>query len=45
VPIHHQSFRLSREPLLEPIERAEKMLSAEAGRLALRTVGETVVLA
>jgi L-ascorbate metabolism protein UlaG (beta-lactamase superfamily) len=45
VPIHHQSFRLSREPLLEPIERAEKMLSAEAGRLALRTLGETVVLA
>ncbi|BCS30968.1 Tat pathway signal protein [Luteitalea sp. TBR-22] len=45
VPVHHQSFRLSREPFLEPIERAEKMLSAEAGRLALRAIGETTVLA
>ena len=44
VPIHHQSFRLSREPILEPIERAEAMLAAEAGRLALRALGETTVL-
>ena len=42
VPIHHQSFRLSREPFREPIERAEKMLAAEQGRLALREIGETV---
>ena len=31
VPIHHQSFRLSREPVREPIERAEAMLGQGAG--------------
>lgn len=41
-PIHHKSFRLSREPVAEPIERAEQMLGAEQGRLAWRDVGETV---
>ena len=45
VPIHHQSFRLSREPLREPIERAEAMLAAERGRLALREIGETTIIA
>jgi L-ascorbate metabolism protein UlaG (beta-lactamase superfamily) len=45
VPIHHQSFRLSREPLMEPIERAERMLAPEKGRLALRAIGETATLA
>jgi L-ascorbate metabolism protein UlaG (beta-lactamase superfamily) len=45
VPIHHQSFRLSREPLMEPIERAETMLAPEKGRLALRAIGETATLA
>lgn len=44
VPIHHQSFRLSREPLLEPIERADAMLAKEHGRLALREIGQTIVL-
>jgi L-ascorbate metabolism protein UlaG (beta-lactamase superfamily) len=44
VPVHHQSFRLSREPVTEPIERAEHMLAAERGRLALREVGETTVI-
>lgn len=41
VPIHHQSFRLSNEPFLEPIERAEAALAAEPERLALRHIGET----
>jgi L-ascorbate metabolism protein UlaG (beta-lactamase superfamily) len=45
VPIHHQSFRLSREPLTEPIERAEMALAAEHGRLALRQIGETAIVA
>ena len=45
VPIHHQSFRLSREPVGEPIQRAEAMLAAEKGRLALREIGQTAVLA
>lgn len=44
VPIHHQSFALSREPLTEPIERAERMLAAEQGRLGLREIGQTVLV-
>lgn len=44
VPVHHQSFRLSREPVTEPIERAEAALARESGRLALRALGETAVL-
>lgn len=44
VPIHHQSFRLSREPIMEPIERTEAMLASERDRLALRAIGESVVL-
>jgi L-ascorbate metabolism protein UlaG (beta-lactamase superfamily) len=44
VPVHHQSFQLSREPFLEPIERAQEALSKERDRLALREIGETVVL-
>lgn len=42
VPVHHQSFQLSREPMREPIERAQTALKSEADRLALRDVGETV---
>jgi L-ascorbate metabolism protein UlaG (beta-lactamase superfamily) len=44
IPIHHQSFRLSREPVNEPIERAQSALAAEADRLALRAIGETRVI-
>ena len=44
VPVHHQSFELSREPFKEPIERTEAALAREAGRLALRDIGQTVVL-
>jgi L-ascorbate metabolism protein UlaG (beta-lactamase superfamily) len=44
VPVHHQSFQLSREPFNEPIERAQTALAAERGRLAVREVGETVVI-
>jgi len=45
VPVHHQTFRLSREAVREPIERADAALAHEHGRLALREVGETVVIA
>lgn len=45
LPVHHRSFSLSREPVLEPIERAERMLDAERGRLGWKDVGETVVVA
>jgi L-ascorbate metabolism protein UlaG (beta-lactamase superfamily) len=44
VPVHHQSFQLSREPFREPIERAEVALAAERGRLALTEIGETAVI-
>jgi L-ascorbate metabolism protein UlaG (beta-lactamase superfamily) len=44
VPVHHKSFKLSREPLGEPIERAEAALGAEAGRLAVREIGQTIRL-
>lgn len=45
VPVHHQSFQLSREPLLEPIERAQSALAAERDRLAVREIGETAIVA
>jgi len=44
VPVHHQTFRLSREGDREPIERAEAALRHEQGRLGLRDVGQTVVI-
>ena len=44
VPVHHQSFALSREPFMEPIERAQEALVKEEGRMALRAIGETAVL-
>jgi L-ascorbate metabolism protein UlaG (beta-lactamase superfamily) len=44
VPVHHRSFQLSREPLHEPIERAQEALSKENERLALREIGQTVVI-
>jgi L-ascorbate metabolism protein UlaG (beta-lactamase superfamily) len=43
-PVHHQSFALSREPVTEPIERTERMLSAERGRMAWRDIGQTRVV-
>ena len=42
--VHHQTFRLSFEPLREPIERFEDALRAEPKRIALREIGETFVL-
>jgi L-ascorbate metabolism protein UlaG (beta-lactamase superfamily) len=41
VPIHHQSFKLSREPLAEPIERLVAALAREPDRLGLREIGGT----
>ena len=41
VPVHHQTFRLSDEPMSEPIERLESALAHERGRLAIRRIGET----
>jgi L-ascorbate metabolism protein UlaG (beta-lactamase superfamily) len=44
LPVHHQTFRLSFEPLREPIERFQAALSAAPKRIALREIGETFVL-
>ena len=44
MPVHHQTFRLSFEPLREPIERFQAALSNNPERIALREVGETFVL-
>jgi L-ascorbate metabolism protein UlaG (beta-lactamase superfamily) len=44
VPVHHQSFRLSNEPFMEPIERIQEALTKESDRLAVREIGETVIL-
>jgi len=44
MPVHHQTFRLSFEPLREPIERFEAVLSKTPERIALREIGETFVL-
>jgi L-ascorbate metabolism protein UlaG (beta-lactamase superfamily) len=44
VPIHHQTFKLSWEPMQEPIERFAAALRDSPERLALKEVGETFVL-
>jgi L-ascorbate metabolism protein UlaG (beta-lactamase superfamily) len=44
MPVHHQTFRLSFEPLREPIERFQAALSNSPESIALREVGETFVL-
>jgi L-ascorbate metabolism protein UlaG (beta-lactamase superfamily) len=44
MPVHHQTFRLSFEPFLEPIERFADALQDEPERIALRNIGETFVL-
>jgi len=44
IPVHHQTFRLSFEPLREPIERFQAALRDQPERIALREIGETFVL-
>ena len=44
VPVHHQSFRLSREPFHEPIERFQQALAREPERLALSEIGQTALI-
>lgn len=43
VPVHHRTFRLSNEPMDEPIERFVAALEREPERVALRRIGETFV--
>jgi L-ascorbate metabolism protein UlaG (beta-lactamase superfamily) len=44
VPVHHQSFRLSNEPFREPIERIQRALAHESDRLAIKDIGQTLVV-
>jgi L-ascorbate metabolism protein UlaG (beta-lactamase superfamily) len=44
MPVHHQTFHLSAEPVREPIERFENALHDQPDRIALREIGETFVL-
>lgn len=44
VPIHHQTFKLSEEPMNEPIERLKSAMANELERLALSQPGETFTL-
>jgi L-ascorbate metabolism protein UlaG (beta-lactamase superfamily) len=44
MPVHHQTFRLSFEPLREPIERFQAALRNTPQRIALCEIGETFVL-
>jgi L-ascorbate metabolism protein UlaG (beta-lactamase superfamily) len=44
VPVHHQSFRLSNEPFMEPIERIQEALVKEHDRLGMSAIGQTIVI-
>lgn len=41
LPMHHSTFRLSREPLGEPVERLVRVAGREGWRIALTEPGET----
>ena len=43
IPVHHQTFKLSDEPMNEPIDRLKAVLQHEPERLALSEVGDTFV--
>jgi L-ascorbate metabolism protein UlaG (beta-lactamase superfamily) len=43
LPLHHQTFRLSDEPMHEPIERLEAALAQETERLVWRSPRETFI--
>lgn len=40
LPVHHQTFRLSREPLLEPIERLHEAAGSQTQRIATHAIGQ-----
>jgi L-ascorbate metabolism protein UlaG (beta-lactamase superfamily) len=40
LPVHHQTFHLSREPRLEPIERILQAAGSAPGRIALQSIGQ-----
>lgn len=40
IPVHHQTFQLSREPRLEPIERLYAAAGKDQHRVALNSIGQ-----
>lgn len=40
LPIHHQTFALSREPYFEPVERVYGAAGRHPGRVAVRAIGQ-----
>jgi L-ascorbate metabolism protein UlaG (beta-lactamase superfamily) len=45
LPVHHQTFALSREPYLEPIERVQAAAANHPDRVAVRRIGDEFRLA
>ncbi len=45
MPVHYRTFLLSREPLDEPIMRFQEAAGRDAGRIALRRIGQEFRLA
>jgi len=41
LPVHHKTFKLSEEPMQEPIERMETAVASERERLGWRDIGQT----
>ena len=40
IPVHHQTFQLSREPLMEPIERFYGVAGNQPDRVAIGRMGQ-----
>jgi hypothetical protein len=45
LPVHHQTFKLSNEPLKEPIERLLAATGSEEYRIPVRNIGDEMALA
>jgi L-ascorbate metabolism protein UlaG (beta-lactamase superfamily) len=40
IPVHHQTFQLSREPVLEPIERFHRAAGSSLDRVVIERIGQ-----
>jgi hypothetical protein len=45
LPVHHQTFKLSNEPLKEPIERLLAAAGSAEYRILIRNIGDEMTLA
>jgi hypothetical protein len=44
LPVHHRTFKLSREPYSEPIERLLRASGSAQDRISIREIGEELHL-